>query len=89
MAFESGPDDETNLHLLFGRYLFGKAAGDSLVLLPAPLHDPEAEAARESFCSVDVEVQLVVALGKLCSFGASERDNLKLFLSKSRLVLTD
>lgn len=89
MAFQSGPDDETNLHLLFGRYLYGKAAIDSLDSLAAPLHDPEAEAARESFCSVDVEVQLVVALGKLWSFGASERDNLKLFLSKSRLVSTD
>lgn len=82
MAFQCGSDDATKIHLLL-RCRSATAAMDSLVSLAVPSHDPATETARESFYSVDAEVKLKVALGKLCSFGASERS--KGWLPNSRL----
>ena len=89
MASPSGSDDETNFDLLFGHCLSGKSAIDSLALLAALLRDPAGESALEAFCSGDAEVQLEVAWGKFCSYGASELHKDRALTSNSRLALTD
>ena len=61
MAFQSGSDDETDVHILFGHCLSRKAAIDGLVYLAVPLHEPAAETAREFSWSGDVEVEWEVA----------------------------
>ena len=61
MTFESGADDETRFGLLSGRGLWGNAAIAGLLPLSVPLYDLAAEAASESSCSVDAEVELEAA----------------------------